>query len=232
MPDSSIPLFLWGAGTKKSLRFPAHASIKVGKDTSMEFVVLQIHYHNPTQRTDILDSSGLSIKMTSHLRKNDIGILFLGTHFDIELPPGLPLYEISGNCSQEWTSSLPTPINIISSGPHAHLTGRAIWTEIWRSGSYVDYFGEPDLVYDFNKQKLIPEFDMVILPGDDIVTHCIYDTTSRTNITYAGYTTEDEMCLNFVLYYPKLDVKACLSNSLAVDMHNPDYRRPRSHAPS
>ena len=33
-----------------------------------------------------------------------------------------------------------------------------------------------------------------ILPTDDIVIECIYDTTGQTETTASGFATEDEMC--------------------------------------
>jgi len=228
MPDSAYPLFIWGAGAP-IMTLPPTTGIKVGKDTSTEYVVLQIHFTNPELKENILDSSGVRIKMTTHLRQNDIGYLLFGTGLNMRLPPQMPLYEISGNCSHEWTESLPFPITVFSIVLHAHLLGRAIWTEVWRDGKFVDWLGESALVYDFNKQSVIDvDPQIVIMPGDDIITHCIYDTSTKTNVTHFGFSTENEMCLTFVLYYPKLDAMGCLSNGMAVNMNSPTYSRPKS----
>lgn len=42
-------------------------------DTDVQYVVLQIHYDNPSLRTDFEDSSGVRMKMTANLRKYDVG---------------------------------------------------------------------------------------------------------------------------------------------------------------
>ena len=43
----------------------------------------------------------------------------------------------------------------------------------------------------------------IIYPGDELVTHCEYDSTARSNATLGGQGTYDEMCLNTVIFYPK-----------------------------
>jgi len=228
MPDSSYPLFIWGVGGEQS-SLPYNAGIKIGKNTGIQYIVLQIHYNNPALKNDILDSSGFQIKMTTKLRENDIGFLILGTNLDMELPPKMKEYEISGNCTSEWTESLPYPITIFSSTIHAHQLGRAIWTEVWRDGQFMDWVGETALVYDFNKQSptLLPG-PVVVRPGDDFITHCIYDTSKQTNITKGGLATENEMCLNIISYYPKLDASTCLSHPVVIDMNSPSYSKPKS----
>ena len=49
-----------------------------------------MHYTNPTGISDIIDSSGLSIGLTSTLRPNDAGIMPLGPYmYDLQIivPP-------------------------------------------------------------------------------------------------------------------------------------------------
>jgi hypothetical protein len=36
-----------------------------------------------------------------------------------------------------------------------------------------------------------------------MITHCIYDSTERTEPTLGGPASTDEMCLNYLLYYPR-----------------------------
>jgi hypothetical protein len=45
----------------------------------------------------------------------------------------------------------------------------------------------------------------VLMPGDEIRTHCVYDNSGNDNPVLGGTATADEMCVNFVLYYPKSD---------------------------
>ena len=58
--------------------------------------------------------------------------------------------------------------------------------------------------YDFNfqvSQRLSQE--TVILPGDELMVECEYNTIDRSKTTFGGIETTDEMCLVFLLVYPK-----------------------------
>ena len=58
--------------------------------------------------------------------------------------------------------------------------------------------------YDFNfqvMQKLSQE--TVILPGDELMVECEYNTIDRSKATFGGLETTDEMCLVFLVVYPK-----------------------------
>lgn len=59
--------------------------------------------------------------------------------------------------------------------------------------------------WSFDLQQTIFHSDLVIQPGDRINLHCIYDTMSRKNNTVFGPASNNEMCLDFVYYYPKVE---------------------------
>lgn len=48
--------------------------------------------------------------------------------------------------------------------------------------------------------------------GDALITTCTYDTEKRDNITLGGYAIKDEMCVNYVHYYPKIQLEVCKSS--------------------
>lgn len=52
---------------------------------------------------------------------------------------------------------------------------------------------------------------MKVLPGDALVTECSYYTKNRKKTTFGGYSTKHEMCLAFVLHYPKTELAGCYS---------------------
>ena len=41
--------------------------------------------------------------------------------------------------------------------------------------------------------------------GDRLNLHCIYDSTSRTAPTIFGVESDDEMCMDFLSYYPRME---------------------------
>lgn len=49
---------------------------------------------------------------------------------------------------------------------------------------------------------LLPE-EVTVQPGERIEVHCSYDSSEKDEVTEGGDETRDEMCLSFLLYYPK-----------------------------
>lgn len=49
------------------------------------------------------------------------------------------------------------------------------------------------------------------------MTHCVYDSTSRSSTTYGGDATDDEMCIGFFLYYPAVPNVRCMTNNVELD---------------
>ena len=39
--------------------------------------------------------------------------------------------------------------------------------------------------------------------GDELVTTCWYSTKDKKKAVVGGYTFEDEMCVNYIHYYPR-----------------------------
>jgi len=93
---------------------------------------------------------------------------------------------------------------------HAHVTGVALKTMFIRNG--VEYPIAIDNGYDFNYQNyayLNPE--LKLYPGDWIKTHCNYSTVNRALTTSGGIATTDEMCLSYLVYYPRTNLTDCES---------------------
>ena len=41
---------------------------------------------------------------------------------------------------------------------------------------------------------------------------CEYSTLDRENVTVGGFAISDEMCVNYIHYYPKVDLEVCKSS--------------------
>jgi hypothetical protein len=46
-------------------------------------------------------------------------------------------------------------------------------------------------------------YTTTILPGDELVTHCIWDSTGKNTTTYGGEATNEEMYVTFCILYVK-----------------------------
>ncbi|KAK3729734.1 hypothetical protein QZH41_011200, partial [Actinostola sp. cb2023] len=125
-------------------------------------------------------------------------------------------------------------IKIFSAFLHTHLAGRGIWTKHIRDGVQLpDIAG--DNYYDFNFQEVqsLPK-EVHFKPGDEMIQQCKYNTLDRVNATFGGLETTNEMCLNLLMYYPRIpSLKLCTSNSLIgpykfLEKYFP-YLKPYSH---
>jgi Copper type II ascorbate-dependent monooxygenase, C-terminal domain len=109
-------------------------------------------------------------------------------------------------------SLISSGITIISNYFHAHLRGRWLASTLIRDGKEVGDIGR-QRHYDFKFQNTvnIPGDGIKVLPGT-----CGYDTTAETGTVVGGLDTNQEMCFNFVEYYPAIESLAyCSSNKLA-----------------
>ncbi|MPC37085.1 DBH-like monooxygenase protein 1 [Portunus trituberculatus] len=71
----------------------------------------------------------------------------------------------------------------------------------------------PNMHYDFDYQNTrILKEEVTLLPGDSLVMECGYNASHRTTPTYGGFGTNEEMCLTFLSYYPRVDLFLCGSN--------------------
>ena len=67
--------------------------------------------------------------------------------------------------------------------------------------------------YDFNFQasRAPKKGRGKVLPGDELILECDYGTSTRKTPTFGGLSTREEMCLGFILYYPRSKLADCRS---------------------
>ena len=83
----------------------------------------QVHWNNPEERSDYVDSSGMTFYYTSRLRQND-GLMLMAGSFSLEIPPGLQSVDQEGTCRSDCTSALlPEPIYFTNVFLHMHYLG-------------------------------------------------------------------------------------------------------------
>lgn len=102
-------------------------------------------------------------------------------------------------------------INIVSVVLHSHLAGRRLSLKHIRQGKELPRIVQ-DNEFDFNyQQSHTLENEVKVLPGDELVAECVYGTLDRAYPTLGGYAATQEMCLAFVLHYPRTRLAACYS---------------------
>ncbi|KAM9779549.1 DBH-like monooxygenase protein 2 homolog isoform 2-T3 [Syngnathus typhle] len=198
--------------------FPEDAGIPIGGSDNSAFYRLEIHYNNPNNESGRTDSSGLKLHYTDQLRPHDVGILSTGVSpsglINYDIPPGATKFRTFGVCNTSLFSQIMEPVpdlQVFAIMMHTHLAGREVRVGHFRNGEQLGFLASnPN--YDFNLQEITRLGSIkTIKPGDVIVVECSYSTSNRTKPTKMGFATTDEMCLAFLLYYPKIEIVTCIS---------------------
>ncbi|CAK8671995.1 unnamed protein product [Clavelina lepadiformis] len=220
LPETRGCLFItygWGVGGG-STSLPKNAGIPIGVPGEAQYVILETHYDNPTNEV-IRDSSGVRFTYTSDLRENDAGFISMGHTVSgngLLVPPNTDSYLVYGECGAECLGGAMEvaevdSINIFSAFLHSHVAGRAITLRQIRNTTELPP-PSMDQTYDFNFQEtraVIPE--RTVRKGDWMQIICNYSTRGKKTLTESGLATTEEMCLAFVMYYPKIPLNHCTS---------------------
>ncbi|XP_071521635.1 dopamine beta-hydroxylase [Panulirus ornatus] len=208
-------LAAWAMGASPFV-YPQEAGLPIGGPDFNPYVMLEVHYNNPSLYKGRVDSSGLALHHTARLRQHDAGIMELGLEYTskMAIPPRTSAFTLSGYCVPECTAlGLPKEgIYIFGSQLHTHLTGVRAWTKHLRGDEE-----QPELNRDdhysthFQEIRRLPQ-PIHVLPGDALIMTCEYSTLSRSNVTVGGFAISDEMCVNYIHYYPKVDLEVCKSS--------------------
>jgi len=165
-------------------------------------IILEIHYNN-LKLEEFVDNSGISLWYTEKLRKYDAGMMVLGDPL-VSLPdiPPKSTVEYQTECPQQCTSSWTHDITIFGDFLHAHAIGVKLWSNIWEGTKFIGSLNHVDF-FNWSYQTFVP-MKRVIKKGQSIQTYCRYDSSSRTKPTKFLTASTDEMCMEFITYYPIL----------------------------
>ncbi|KAL6066741.1 deleted 1 base in 1 codon [Balamuthia mandrillaris] len=215
------PWALWAVGSPGVI-YPENAGLPFGKREIIH-TMLEIHYDNPRGEEGLVDRSGFNISYTERLREYDVATFSFGllpSPFFMSIPPGERDYRISVTCPAACLERyLPEDgITILFNGLHMHNFGSSIRTQHIRQDKELQALA--DMRYwDFNHQGPQYVYGRKIYPGDYLIHHCNYNTERVSEPVYGGESTSEEMCFNFIQYYPRMDLFACTDISvLAPDM--------------
>lgn len=196
-------IWAWAPGETR-FELPENAGFLVGDTPGGQVTLrLQVHYNNPLNVTGQTDNSGFDFWVTPELRENNAGTLVFGDIEGIQIPPGEPAHEHIMTCRSEVTAAqFPGPLHVFGTSMHAHNLGSVLYSEVYRDGEMILEMNRDD-PFDFENQNM-KAIDFELLPGDQVVNHCIYDSTGVDETTFGGPGTTDEMCWNTIAYYPKI----------------------------
>jgi len=207
----------WAIGGT-GIYMPEEAGVPIGGDSDFHYAFLEVHYDNPELRDDIVDSSGFRLWHTANRRTYDVGSFVVGMSVrepEIRTPWFTPqgvVTTVTGYCYSKCTDdNIPEGgVTAFASALHSHTAGVALKLRHIRNGVELEPLGINEH-YDFDYQK-ITMFDeeVQLLPGDQFIVECTYDTTERDWIVLSGEGTMEEMCLGYVWVYPIPDFYACI----------------------
>uniref|UniRef100_A0A646QG22 peptidylglycine monooxygenase n=1 Tax=Hemiscolopendra marginata TaxID=943146 RepID=A0A646QG22_9MYRI len=203
-------VYAW-AHNARQLELPADTGIKVGRDSAVKYLVLQVHYLDVTKFIDGgTDNSGVILTYTELPMPKLASVILLGTNGFINA---------KSTEHMETACEITEDIEIhpLAFRPHTHSLGTVV------SGYKVSHVGKkhdkwtllgkqnPQLPQMFYP---VDDSSVVIRKGDILAARCTM-VNDRDRITRIGPTSADEMCNFYLLYWvegPKtLEQKFCFS---------------------
>ncbi|KAK7083170.1 DBH-like monooxygenase protein 1 [Halocaridina rubra] len=217
----SSPIVAWAIGGEGEM-FPEHVGFPLGEEHGgATYFMMETHYDNPNLQQGIVDNSGIRIFHTENLREYDAGIIMMGHDVSpsMMIPPGqqwLTIGICSGECTQK---TFPDDgVKVFSAVLHSHLLGRNLTIRHLRNNKELPTLSK-DMNYDFNfQQSRILRKEVTLMPGDTFIAECGYDSRERNVPTFGGFGTEEEMCLGFIYYYPRVNLAICSSRPTDEDL--------------
>lgn len=132
MPCTNM-VYAWAIGGGETC-MPKNIGMEL--DSSKPWFMMDVHYDNPKELRNIVDSSGIEMTTIAESAAPDYqaaGWLWTGiipSAGDFYIPPGRDSFEITADCTYP---TIPADgINVFSMQFHAHELGRKIWSEVQR----------------------------------------------------------------------------------------------------
>ncbi|WP_437926071.1 peptidylglycine alpha-amidating monooxygenase [Sorangium sp. So ce291] len=190
-------LAVWAPGGKAT-ELPLEAGFPL--EGTAHFTI-QVHYSNIKGLDGQQDSTGFDVCTTTELRPNDAGIFAFGTE-DINIPPHGSL-DVS--CDYQFPRDMGA-LSVISVMPHMHILGKHLSSNtVPTDGSEPSNLGLAD-PWNFDNQ-IWYDNDTILRGGDTVRTRCAWDNPGNSAVEF-GDRTLDEMCYNFVMYYPSQELES------------------------
>jgi len=215
-------IYGWGPG-QNSWNLPRDVGMLVGPRTAYPAIYIQMHYDNPNLVKGQTDKTKVLVNFTPDLRQHNMGVLWLGNPLihERKIPQGSSSWGSTQRCKLTMDEKVADEIHVFLHAPHMHKSGKRIWSEtvgvhvgtgreLLASGSQPLRQLPGDQNYDFAYQLVYPA-NFKLGNNDLIATTCVYNVSLREGQVSGGLGSYDEMCINFMGFYPAeaLPVKVC-----------------------
>jgi len=183
-------VYAWGMDAPE-LHLPEGVGFRVGADSDIKYLVLQVHYGHIDHIPNSGDDSGVFLEYTETEQPKTAGVLLMGTG-GFALPHSTTYFETS--CEMED----PRTMHPFAFRTHTHSLGKVVSGWRVRNRSEWELIGKmdpkkPQMFYPMDKE-------MEIKQGDTVAARCTM-VNHRDRTTYIGTTAEDEMCNFYVMYW-------------------------------
>lgn len=187
--------------------YPPHVGVPFG-ETNDDYYILQVHYDNPNRLSNVQVEVSIKTYYTNDLRENEAGIFTIrhmipGMTPSLLIPPSTLNHQVRAFCGGECTQRALAREGIWISGVkiHMHNTGAGGLVQHFRGNRELAWI-RMDNNYGFNFQQILTLHKEVrVLPGDMLTLKCNYDNTKVNGTTVGGYSSQQEMCSAFFMYY-------------------------------
>ncbi|XP_075127835.1 peptidyl-glycine alpha-amidating monooxygenase isoform X4 [Leptodactylus fuscus] len=190
--DKSSIMYAWARNAPPT-KLPKDVGFKVGSNTGIKYMVLQVHYGDAKAFQDKhKDCTGVTVQITPE-RQPLIAGIYLLMSMDTVIPPGEKAVNSDIACAYEKPTMHPFAYRV-----HTHQLGQVVSGFRIRNGKW-SLIGRqsPQL-----PQAFYPvEEPLDVRPGDILAARCLFTGQGRTSNTFIGGTSNDEMCNLYIMYY-------------------------------
>jgi hypothetical protein len=206
--DCSEVLYVWAPG-QDEFQLPNDVSFLMGVGGA-QYGLMQVHYTNPLSVGGESDSSGIRIFYDTVKTTNLAGVMQVGDAYLMAgaLAPLQSQIHLELSCPTNCTSKLSSSLTIFGDFLHMHGQGTMMYSVLTKASGAVSILNRIEY-YDYGFQQITPISGMQLSAGDRLNTHCVYQTLDRNTSVTFGLATSNEMCIEFLFYYPKVNVPYC-----------------------
>ncbi len=207
------PIFAWAPGSD-FLSFPQSSGFIVGGANRFRALTMQYHVDNKDLDTGKFDK-GTGVRIYTTAKETiavEIGMMQIGDPFvqlgGKKVGDGLTKHEFEcpSSCTQNRFNV--DEIMVISENLHMHSYGKRITNQVVRNNEVIHEGAIDYWDFDQSGTPQPQQNPFQVRKGDVFRTSCYYDTTNGNNIVF-GIGSNDEMCMSFILYYPKQALETC-----------------------
>merc|ERR1711879_51435 len=184
-------IYAWAMDAPE-LKLPPDTGFRMGKDTNIKNLVLQVHYAHIDQIPESGDDSGVVLHYTDDEQPQTAGVILLGTG---GMAPGHSTTFFETACSVDDART----IHPFAFRTHTHSLGMVVSGWKATEGKNWDLIGkkspkDPQMFYP------IKDSSMTLTHGDILAARCTM-VNSHDHDVYIGQTNKDEMCNFYVMYW-------------------------------